>query len=382
MGNAQRLSQLDGIRGLAILLVLIWHYYCCQIIPEPQSALAYLDRAFGLAWSGVDLFFVLSGFLITGILLDNRHSGNYFRIFYIRRMCRIMPVYYLVIALYFLVANWDVWQKDHFAWLMANPFPLWSYTTFTQNILMGMRGDFGPHWLGATWSLAIEEQFYLIIPLMVFLLPRRILFPTFIAAVLLAPLLRYLYPGFLTFVNTPWRSDSLLSGGCLAIMVRYPPFLNMVRDHMKSFIALGILLLLGAAMLTKSPESMGVFDHLWLAGLYTTFILAAYANLFPPLTRLLQNHGLVWFGQRSYGIYMYHEVVSGLLHGWIRHHPPKISSIEDAYVTATALLVTLATAALSYRYFETPILRFGYRFNYGSVTKHGGIPVSTSDGRA
>src|SRR5580704_17724235 len=94
-----RLPELDGIRGCAILLVLIWHYVPCEISAS-EGAAHVVSRALGLTWSGVDLFFVLSGFLIAGILLDNRNASNYFRVFYIRRVCRTFPLYFLLVGIF------------------------------------------------------------------------------------------------------------------------------------------------------------------------------------------------------------------------------------------------------------------------------------------
>ena len=157
--SGRRIPELDGIRGLAIVSVLIWHYGVGQIVSEPHSILNYALRMLGFTWSGVDLFFVLSGFLIGGILLDNKGSKDYFKIFYIRRICRIFPLYFLWLALfaaisygaaYFVVAN----RLHQIDWLFQNSMPMWSYLTFTQNIAMAFKGDFGANWLGVTWSLA------------------------------------------------------------------------------------------------------------------------------------------------------------------------------------------------------------------------------------
>jgi peptidoglycan/LPS O-acetylase OafA/YrhL len=97
----KRISQLDGVRGIAILLVLVWHFFAAQIVvAEPAGILSYCKQALSLTWSGVDLFFVLSGFLIAGILLDHHNTSNYFRVFYLRRVCRIFPLYFLLLALF------------------------------------------------------------------------------------------------------------------------------------------------------------------------------------------------------------------------------------------------------------------------------------------
>ncbi len=360
----RRTPQLDGIRGIAILLVLIWHYIWGQIVvvAEPTSVLAYSIRIFRLTWSGVDLFFVLSGFLIVGLLLDHRNSTNYFRVFYLRRICRIFPLYFLVLALFILFASTGPFSSSPLQGLFGDPLPLWSYATFTQNILMGDRGDFGPLWLGITWSLAVEEQFYLLVPLLIYFLPRRTLLWVLMVGLLAAPALRYAYPGFHAFVGTPWRADSLLSGAVLAILVRDPSFVSAVRSRRSLLFVCFIALLVGAAMLT--PKLGGVIDHLLLAGLYVNFILIGYLEGESIVGRLLQTRFLVWFGQLSYGIYMLHEAVSGLLHAYLRGASPQIRSLSDAAVTALALCVTLFLAMLSYRFIEGPIIRFGHRFQY------------------
>lgn len=360
----KRITQLDGVRGIAIILVLIWHYVAGQIVVEPKSVSAYCLRTLGLAWSGVDLFFVLSGFLIAGILLDHRHTSNFFRVFYLRRVCRIFPLYFLIFGLFLCFSTTYFFTSPRFQWLFQNPFPLLSYASFTQNLFMGARGNFGPNWLGMTWSLAVEEQFYLFVPLIVYFLPRRALVSVLVLLILAAPLLRFVSPGFHAFVNTPWRSDSLLAGSLLAVLVRWHPFVSTVRQHRSFLRALFVALLLGAAMLTIRPMSLGVFNHFWLAGLYTTLVLIAFIGNEPFWESMLGSPVLVWFGQLSYGIYMFHQPVSGLLYGLLRNGEPQIRTFTDAGITFVALCITLVLAMLSYRFFESPVLRMGHRFQY------------------
>jgi peptidoglycan/LPS O-acetylase OafA/YrhL len=360
----KRITQLDGVRGIAILLVLIWHYFCSQIVTEPHSIAGRLNRALNLTWSGVDLFFVLSGFLIVGILLDHRNTSNFFRVFYLRRICRIFPLYFLIVGGFLCLTTTTFFRSPSFHWLFRPAFPLWSYVTFTQNIFMGARSDFGPAWLGVTWSLAVEEQFYLFVPFLVYFLSRRALVSVLVLAVLAAPLLRCLSPGFHANVDTPWRADSLLSGALLAVLVRWPPFVSNVRHARGFLLTLFAALLAGTAIMTLRAAGFGAFDHFWLAGLYSTLILIAFLGTEPVLERMLGSPILVWFGQLSYGIYMFHEPVSGLLHGYLRHGEPEIHTLSDAGITLAALGITLALAALSFRFFETPFLRFGHQAKY------------------
>jgi peptidoglycan/LPS O-acetylase OafA/YrhL len=157
---SRRIPELDGVRGMAILLVLIWHYAVVTLSVRPDSVMSYVLGGLSFSWSGVDLFFVLSGFLIGGILLDNREAKNYFRVFYMRRTCRIFPLYFIWFMIFcdLLLAEGILFSEERFRWLLANPLPLLSYLTFTQNIPMALQNVFGPNWMAVTWSLAIEEQ--------------------------------------------------------------------------------------------------------------------------------------------------------------------------------------------------------------------------------
>ncbi|MBK8477975.1 MAG: acyltransferase [Opitutaceae bacterium] len=339
-------------------MVIVWHYLVCQLVNCPVS----LRIALGLTWSGVDLFFVLSGFLIGGILLDHRDSPSYFRVFYLRRVCRVFPLYFLLLGLFAGLMVTPLFAEPSFLWLFHNPLPLWSYGSFTQNIAMGLRGDFGPHWLGITWSLAVEEQFYLLVPFLIYYLPRRYLSGVLVAAILAAPLFRHVSPGFHVFVGTLWRADSLLAGVLLAVLVRWPSFVSAIRDSF--LLVLFAVFLLGAVVLSLRPNAFGTLDHLWLAGLYSTAVLIAHYGSGTFAGRLLGSPVLVWFGQLSYGIYMFHQAVSGLLHGALRHRAPTIVSWSDAVISLCALGLTLLLAALSYRYLESPILRYGHRYHY------------------
>ncbi len=376
----KHVSQLDGVRGVAILLVLVYHYVPCQLTPLHGSPLYYGCRALSLTWCGVDLFFVLSGFLIAGILLDNRDTSNYFRVFYFRRACRILPLYFLLLGSFLWASASSLATSPSFRWLFQDPLPIWSYATFTQNLFMGAAGHCGPHWLGITWSLAVEEQFYLVVPLLVFLLPRRVLLGVLIAAVLAAPVLRAVFAGFHTFVNTPWRSDSLLSGAALALLVRWPPFLAAVQRHRRRVLALFGLLLAGAALMTWRPALFGAFNHFWLAGLFAVLVLIAFAGLEPRIVGWLRLPFFVWFGQLSYGIYMFHQAVSGLTHGLLRQSAPQMQKPADLGVTALALGATLLLAWVSYRFFEKPILRIGHRYQYDHPTKSAEGPHTSAPG--
>ena len=169
--SRSHLPGLDGIRGLAILMVMFSHFI---VVGKNLDPLSPFGRFLHSGYLGVDLFFVLSGFLITGILIDSKITPNYFRVFYMRRALRIFPLYYLLLAVSWLTVVFITPQDkplltgvDSMAWF-------WLYAS---NIGMAVKGDWlnSPTWvgLGHFWSLAVEEQFYLVWPLLVYLMPVK-----------------------------------------------------------------------------------------------------------------------------------------------------------------------------------------------------------------
>jgi peptidoglycan/LPS O-acetylase OafA/YrhL len=183
-----RIPELDGLRGFAILLVLIYHYVVFPLHSlEPRSP-TWLAACLDLTWSGVDLFFVLSGFLVGGLLYDARESPYYFRTFFARRVCRIFPLYYVLLTLVFLGGPYvgiytAVPGGPHFT--PAGPSPV-SCIFFLQNFWAAETGTPGSLWLAVTWSLAVEEQFYLVIPFLIRYFPARYFPPLLFALVALA----------------------------------------------------------------------------------------------------------------------------------------------------------------------------------------------------
>lgn len=337
-----------------------------QIQAPEKSLFHYLWRISAVSSSGVDLFFVLSGYLIVGILLDNRNSINYFRVFYLRRICRISPIYYLILVIFFLLKAWSFPKGSEFDWLMQERLPAWSYVSYTQNIWMGIKGDFGPRWLGVTWSLAVEEQFYMVMPVIVYFVSKRFLVGFLMTALASATIFRILMPGFHGFMNFPWRGDAIILGSILAVAIRWEPFVAYLRENPRKIWSLFWFLFFGVLMTTYKTTHLGSFANLWIAFFYTVLIAISVSNEAAFLNRILRIKLLVWFGKLSYGIYMVHEIFSGALHGWLRHRAPAIFTMGDATVTFFALCLTLIAAALSFRIFEGPILRLGRRYHYQS----------------
>lgn len=359
-----RIPELDGLRGVAVALVLVWHYLPCQLPRDAGLLSSVLRRVLYLTGSGVDLFFALSGFLIFGILLDERKTPGCLRTFYIRRACRILPVYLLLLGSFAALSATDFLPQESRQWLFGNPLPLWSYATFTQNILMGMENTFGPGALSVTWSLAVEEQFYLIAPLVVLVAGRRGLVWLLPAMLVAGPVLRAMDPGFHTYVNTPWRADPLVAGGCVALIVRSEAAMAWVRSRRGLLLAAAACLAALVPLMILKPGILGVFDLSWLALLYALVVLMAASGTAAPLSSFLRQAWWISLGRYSYAIYMFHQLVSGLLHGLILKQEPLIRGWPGALTTLAALVTTLMLAWLSFRYLESPFLKIGQRFRY------------------
>lgn len=176
IGN--RIPELDGARGIAVLAVLIGHYF-----GEGDHAIYSLRYG----WMGVNLFFVLSGFLIGSIILERKDSPNFLAVFYTRRVLRILPAYFATVA----ATLGFIWLHGPPAWIDP-PLPAVSYFTFTQNIVMAWSGGMDTPWLLPTWSLTVEEQFYLVVPLLMMFIPARALLPAIITGIVLGLLTRSL----------------------------------------------------------------------------------------------------------------------------------------------------------------------------------------------
>ena len=356
----KRIKELDGLRGIAILLVIIWHYCAIQIEPGSSAVLGLLVRVLSITWSGVDLFFVLSGFLIVGILVDAKGSPTYFKTFYIRRICRIFPLYYLMVVLFFLLPRLDLFTND---WLFAPELPPLSYLTLTQNFFMHQTG-FGPNWLGVTWSLAIEEQFYLVIPLLVWWLGRKQLALTFVLLILLAPFLRNHFGNLGAYVFPFTRADSILMGGLIALAMRSKTTWQFVRE--KSHFLRWLLALFSAGIVYLMTINAGVGDkflHFVLSLFCGTLLVMSLVSKGPFFQSLLNNRILVWFGLRSYGIYLFHQPVGSMVHQLINHSPvPTLTSFSGLFANVVALVLVAVLCELSFRYYESVFLRFGSKF--------------------
>jgi peptidoglycan/LPS O-acetylase OafA/YrhL len=373
-----RIPALDGLRGLAILLVLLWHGVFAQYSPSPL--ITKLLLAGKLSWSGVDLFFVLSGFLIGGILLDERESKSYFRTFYLRRGYRILPLYLLVVSLY-LVCFFSISEFSDWIAFDVLHIPAWTFFLFVQNFSMARFGTFGAGPIGVTWSLAIEEQFYLTVPWIIRKLGLSQLVRVLLSIVLLAPALRILlyftlpHGAFACHVLMPCRADALCMGILTAILVRQPVAWTWIKERFALVAILWLILLVVLFWLSiRGVEalsfSMISFGYSFLALFYSCCLLATLAKRPKPFERFLNLRPLRHLGTMAYCVYLIHypmfrlgsKTVASCLRGLaITSHAGGISLV---FGNAVGFAATLLLANLSWKYFEQPLLKIGHRQRY------------------
>lgn len=381
----RRLRELDGIRGLAILMVIVYHYLNyvdTKALPFMRLPCRLLD----ITWSGVDLFFVLSGFLIAGILLDSRTSTTYYRTFYMRRFHRILPLYTVWLVAFsiglFAVTRFGALQ---YSTVFNSVIPLASFPLFAQNFFQAARQSFGPAWMDITWSLAAEEQFYLLLPLIIRVLDRRRLFVFSLLAIAAAPILRVLLAAFGNplhgpYVLLPCRADAFGIGVLISLLSRTESVWQRIARN-RSYIVLAFIVLLSASgILIRWPrrDFLNTFGFTTLAMLYGCLILLSMINPGRLLRFVFFRSVLPSVGTMAYGLYIFHHGLLGLAHAVAFGEPPVIRDVKTCAISMGAFVCTVLLAIASWRYFEKPFIRCGHaRYSYGRGVKTADLASSS-----
>jgi peptidoglycan/LPS O-acetylase OafA/YrhL len=373
---AARLLQLDGLRGIAISLVVLYHYVTAAPATR-NGVVAYLQAAFQMGWSGVDLFFVLSGFLIGGILLDAKASDRYFKTFYLRRIHRIFPIYYLWIGIYFLVVFTALVRWAGPLGIVSDRWTIIPvYALFVQNSAWSRGDAFRTPWLAALWSLAVEEQFYLVVPWIVRLASKRGLIVSLILGIFGAPVARmlvfkYIAPthGAAPYVLTVCRADALAMGVLLAVGWRDALWRAWIQCHLgKLYVFLGLLSLgiLYLMVAGKSPYSlaMSVWGYSVVDAFYAGVLVLALVAPKGIWSGICTWRPLIEIGGISYCVYIIHSVVNDVCHRALSSVPSGISTPSSFVATLIAVGITWLLAKTSWRYLEHPMIRLGHRYIY------------------
>ena len=348
-------KNLDGVRAIAALMVIIFHFFSFNIINTYNySWLVNFTKIAKFGQTGVSLFFVLSGFVITRILISSRESENYFKSFYIRRSLRIFPLYYLYLVIYFYVTPFLSGGS-----IVAFSNQLGSYF-YLQNIATTFK------WIGFSspnhfWSLAVEEHFYLFWPLLIYFfslkrLPYIIGIVFFVSLITKHILLINNYDiGYFTFT----RIDQLSLGALLA----YLEFNNNLNKNNSKLFVLLIIFSIALVGLTITIQNSNhyikeMIKYPILGLLYFSCIGWLVINSGKnQINNFLQLNFLKFSGKISYGLYVYHPLAILVLKYFFQTGNIFIDFI-------LVFLITYLLAFLSYKYFESKFLVFKERFNY------------------
>lgn len=340
-----RTPQLDAVRGLAVLVVLLHN----------TDKFRYTGLLARDGWMGVDLFFVLSGFLITGILLDTKDTQGYFRKFYARRCLRIWPLYYAALFFMFVVVPM-LRPSEAVKIYEPRSMPWWSYLIYLQNFLVPAITK-ATGLLGVTWSLAVEEQFYAVWPVVVRYSNEAQLRKITIGLICFSPILRFflLRQGVGLYPNTFCRLDGLMMGALLALTFRSKTF---SPDAYVKPAWIALLIATPLALVSADRVEWAVYSFTALASV--SFVYLALCSKQKWLQATLGNRFLIYTGTISYGIYLLEKVPTDAamsLH--LNRHPLLVLPL-----TAVA---TYGLAILSWNLLEKPFLRLKRFFAVGRV---------------
>ncbi len=331
-------------------LVLIRHV----IMDLPDAPMrGGILRVTSLAFSGMDMFFVMSGFLITGLLYDAKTGPNYLRNYFARRCLRVFPLYYAaLIVIFVVVPHLPIALPANYALLLQNQAWYWTYTT---NILLATTLGLGtPLHTSHFWSLAVEEQFYLVWPLLLWFLGRRGILRLCVACVAIAIAFRLwlhvYYGGLGVYVLTPGRLDALAIGGLLAILSRDPAGLRgLARRCVWPF---WITLAAMAIIVVQEGELNRLDPWNYLAGytiaavMWGCLIVMLAANSTPRLARVIGHRIWARLGRHSYGMYIVHYPLLGVVVALLPAGP--IIDATGGTIVPTFVLYSLLVWALSY----------------------------------
>jgi peptidoglycan/LPS O-acetylase OafA/YrhL len=314
----RHLPALDGLRAIAILLVIPHNVYVFERTGGWLAPFAWLANA---GWIGVQLFFVLSGFLITRNLLDSRGASNYYSAFFGRRILRIFPLYFLVLTAFLLVLPEFVDLSANVRSSYANQKWLWLF-------LSNWAQPFGKevYWFPHFWSLAVEEQFYLLWPLIIAVTPTRRLIPVCLTLAIAALVLRVvmLEAGAtpeMVYMFTVCRMDALAIGALAAVLAGIPGFMRIVRERATLLLAAAFIVFGAGAFFTHSYTAYDsgtlTIGHSLLAVSMTTVLLAVIAGspslALTWLSAALRVPALRSVGKFSYAMYVFHIPLSILV---------------------------------------------------------------------
>jgi len=356
---SRRIVVLDGLRGLLTISVMLSHYF------------GEVRHGFHFAmcgWVAVDMFFILSGFLIGKLILERHHHGNFFLVFYIRRFLRIIPVYFIVVLITGAIIHY--FPRP---WMEVRPdFPLWSYLSFTQIFYMISTQSIGAHWLAPTWTMSVEEHFYLVAPALIAFTPRKWLVPVLISGAVFSLFLRFFL--FTTgdgsmagFVLLPARADTLIFGMLGAVAIQSANLhWERIIPYVRTIPCVAILGVAVIAIITMNGNMTAFYivNPSLIAVGGSAYILCVVLGALNGIN--YSSKTLRFFGNNGLCIYLIHLPVLGLMHGLILGGIPDIATPAQWLVTIASLVVTVVLSRGLTKWVEEPLSAYGRTWRWSA----------------
>lgn len=369
------LIQLDGLRGIAVLLVCIAHFYQVDELNlyETNKYVGIISfKLSQIGLRGVDLFFILSGYLITRILITTKESANYFLSFYMRRFFRIFPLYYFVLFLSFFILPNFIYLNDANQQIIEHQWKLWSYTS-NMFFLHPVDWDIStfPNF-GHFWSLAVEEHFYIFWPFLVYFANKNV--KIFMWCIFFISLFTWILGFYIPYFNwTTLNYSSVLAiGGLIAYyeLFEKEKIFSYYAKIKKYWIYIFILLLI-SAFIPRSFEEFGHF-FMFVVSLFffsTLVVITIFSNIF---NKTFSNSVLVFIGKISYGIYVYHGLLRPYFKVWF--YEPLLLNIHNGIIvsilhTIISTSISVCIAYLSWQFFEKHVIKLKRYFQYEKLNK-------------
>lgn len=374
--------ELDGLRGVACLMVLLWHLVRLQLFHQ-SGWWGVVGLALSQTWSGVDLFFVLSGFLIVGSLLDRQHLSQQLESFACARIFRLLPGYAALFAA-FAAVRWFYSfhaQSNTIHDLLAGAYPGWVYACFGQSWVLGLSPQasgpsYGPPFVAVTWSLCAEMEYYVLAALIVLCAPRRSRVAIFVAMVLGAELFRAVmstHVSQLPLANSvlpPARMDGFALGALAAFTVRSQTARTVLRPVILPLWALlaagfGFLTLLNSAPYGSFASNFG---YGWIDIFYVATLMLVALRSEQRHILVLGSGPLAWLGTISYSVYLCHQPVHALYTNLLGIPSVYLTMPEGITYWLGDILAVLAIGLAGYLLVERPGIRLGVRLRRARLT--------------
>lgn len=364
----KRIAEIDGLRAIAALLVMSFHYLNNTLINNHSTLVHLIVKTFSFGWMGVDLFFVLSGFLIGSVLFINKVSNKYFSVFYVRRFVRIVPNYFLLLVLYFFIMQIPFFKNSTFL-ADSGVIPFWSYFLMLHNIYMGMACSLGNSSLSVTWSIGIEEQFYLIAPVVVKFVKTKFIPALLFVFIVVAIGCRSFYENWIPkYVFLYCRMDSLAIGILTAYLNQHINLLQWITKYKQKIQGLAFTLFVVCAFCYYKFGDLGVYKHTLFAVLFAIAILfALHGNTVGFYRKFLRNKALTFLGKLSYSLYLFHYLLLGVVFYILFQKDPTNPLIPYAHKAAgigLSVAVSFIFSYCVYQFLEEPVMAIGKKYKY------------------